>query len=299
MAKAVFTTKINPTYDDLPEIQYHFPKMYLRVAETTVGDWIVYYEPSRTSGDRTSRGGRMSYFATARVRSIRKDESRQDHFYAYVSDYLELDRAVPFRDHNHYYESRLQRVDGKTNRGAFGRSVRPIFDSEYEQILRAGFSALLVDENPSHDKRDAVRDDTPLTSDRPMLQRVVTRPFRDAAFARQVKEAYNHTCAFTGIHIRNGGGRSEVQAAHIRPVKDRGPDSIRNGLALSGTLHWMFDRGLVSIDDDYSILISKNRIPETITSVLNSDRLLRLPATHTQSPHPNFVRYHRDTVFLG
>ncbi len=30
MAKAILTTKIDPTYDDLPEQRYHFPRTYLR-----------------------------------------------------------------------------------------------------------------------------------------------------------------------------------------------------------------------------------------------------------------------------
>lgn len=149
------------------------------------------------------------------------------------------------------------------------------------------------------DEMDAVRDQTRATVDRPLVQRVVTRPFREAAFSRQVKEAYNHTCAFTGFQIRIGGGRSEVQAAHIRPVKKRGPDSIRNGLALSGTAHWMFDCGLISLDEDYSMLTAENRIPDAIPSMFNSDRRLHVPASRMQSPHAQFVRYHRDNLFLG
>jgi putative restriction endonuclease len=30
MAKAVFTTKVEPTYDDLPEFRYHFPRSYTK-----------------------------------------------------------------------------------------------------------------------------------------------------------------------------------------------------------------------------------------------------------------------------
>jgi len=71
------------------------------------------------------------------------------------------------------------------------------------------------------------------TFDRPIVERLVARPFREAAFAGAVKSAYADTCAMTGLKIINGGGRAEVQAAHIRPVADRGPDSVRNGLALS------------------------------------------------------------------
>jgi putative restriction endonuclease len=84
-----------------------------------------------------------------------------------------------------------------------------------------------------------------------------------------VKTAYENTCAVTGLKIINGGGRSEVQAAHIRPVSDLGPDSVRNGLALCGTVHWMFDRGLISLDDDYRILMADEKVPETIRRMVN------------------------------
>ncbi len=43
--KGIFTTKPVPSYDDLPEVRYHFPKTYLNQVERTVGDWIAYYEP--------------------------------------------------------------------------------------------------------------------------------------------------------------------------------------------------------------------------------------------------------------
>ena len=97
--------------------------------------------------------------------------------------------------------------------------------------------------------------------------------------------------------MRNGGGRSEVQAARIRPVNDQAPDSIRNGIALSGTVHWMFDRGLISLGEDYSILVAQQRIQGAILSMFNSDGRLRLPTMRSQSPHPQFVRYNRDNVF--
>ena len=125
MPKAVFTTKVNPTYDDLPEVRYHFPRTYLGQARAAVGEWIVYYEPRRSSGDASSRGGRQAYFAVARVTSIEPDPKLTDHYYANVCDYLELDRPVPFKDGQHYFESALKRPDGQTSKGAFGRAVRP------------------------------------------------------------------------------------------------------------------------------------------------------------------------------
>src|ERR1700730_2664862 len=123
MAKAVFTTKTDPDYDDLPEERYHFPRTYLNQVERTVGDWIVYYEPRRSSGDPASRGGRQAYFATARVDRVSPDPSRSDHFYAHVSQFLPFERAVPFREGQQYFEAQLQRADGGTSKGAFGRAV--------------------------------------------------------------------------------------------------------------------------------------------------------------------------------
>lgn len=132
--KAVFTSKIDPGYDDLPEQRYHFPRTYLRQVEATIGDWIVYYEPRRSSTDPSSRGGRQSYFATARVEKIDRDFGRDEHFYAYVANYLEFERPVPFKDGELYYEAGLRRSDGGTSKGAFGRAVRNITDAEYNLI---------------------------------------------------------------------------------------------------------------------------------------------------------------------
>ena len=41
MAKVILTTKIRPTYDDLPEVRYHFPRRYLTRVEQGVGDHTV------------------------------------------------------------------------------------------------------------------------------------------------------------------------------------------------------------------------------------------------------------------
>ncbi len=301
MAKAIFTTKVDPTYDDLPEQRYHFPRTYLRVAEATVGDWIVYYEPRRTSGEESSRGGRQSYFATARVDRIERDSNHHDHYYAFVSAYLDFDRPVPFREGVHYYESGLRHSDGSLNQGFFRRAVRALPDEDYELILKAGFVRTL-DSNaaaPSDaDMRIGVAEES-LEFERPVVERVVSRPFRDAAFAVNVKNAYQNRCAMTGLCLINGGGRAEVQAAHIRPVARSGPDSVRNGLALSGTLHWMFDRGLVSAGDNYEILIAGAGVPESILRLLPSNRRLILPERREAKPHQGFLRFHRENVFKG
>ena len=298
MGKAVFTTKVSPAYDDLPEERYHFPRTYLRAAREAVGDWIVYYEPRRTSADLSSRGGRQCYFATARVERITSDPHRHQHYYAHVRDYLEFDRPVPFREGDHYYESKLRKADGSTNRGRFGRAVRSVADDEYRLILAAGFPVSL-DREQDHAVPEGSGGDEEFLSDRPFVQQVSYRPFRDRVFAAGVKRAYDDTCAVSGLRIINGGGRAEAQAAHIRPVKDDGPDSVRNGLALSATVHWMFDRGLISIGDDYTLLIKEKSIPDRALRFINPERRLSLPDRRQDHPHRRFLQFHRRHVFKG
>ncbi len=300
MPKAVLTTKVDPSYDDLPEVRYHFPRTYLNAVRAALGDWIVYYEPRRSTADLSSSGGRLSYFATARIVRVEGDPRRADHYYAYVEDYLEFDRAVPFREGDFFYEGRLRKEDGSVNQGMFGRAVRVLADAEYSMILSAGFEAETAERERLGIRERLLPDPGRMElTDRPIIERLSRRPFRDRVFAAGVKRAYDNACAISGLRIINGRGRAEAQAAHIRPVHDNGPDSPRNGVALSSTFHWMFDRGLISVDDDYSLLFKANAVPENVLSLVNRDGRLRVPEQEIYRPHPRFLEYHREHVFKG
>lgn len=136
MSKGVFVTRIDPEYDDLPELRYHFPKTYLRKAKDCVGDWILYYQPRRNRGSQ-------SYFATARVTRIEPDPRLPDHYYAIVNDYLEFPDSVPFRDGDTFYESALRNPSGSVNLGLFQRAVHHIPDNEYQLIVSRGLRVSL------------------------------------------------------------------------------------------------------------------------------------------------------------
>ena len=131
--------------------------------------------------------------------------------------------------------------------------------------------------------------------ERRIVQMLVNRPFRDAAFRTSVVGAYRGTCAVTGLRIVNGGGRVEVQAAHICSVADGGPDIVQNGLALSATCHWLFDRHLISLTDDYSLLVSHNRVPGELRSLFGKqlDRI-QLPSDERLWPRRDFIARHRE-----
>jgi putative restriction endonuclease len=299
MTKAVFTTKVTPSYKDLPEERYHFPRTYLNYVQQTVGDYIVYYEPRRSSVELSSRGGSQSYFGVARVESVIEDVTLPDHYFAVIdtSTYLDFDAAVPFHEGNEYYESALRKDDGSTNKGAFGRAVRLIPDGEFDRILKAGFAPIIEENLAAKEVILPGFSEPPAPFERPIVEMMVSRPFRERSFMRNVRSAYSNRCAITGLRLINGGGRPEVQAAHIQPVASKGPDSVRNGLALSGTVHWMFDRGLISIGDDYKILVAKNHVPDDAVRLLNQNGMINLPKDPTLYPNAHYLKFHRDIIF--
>ena len=131
--------------------------------------------------------------------------------------------------------------------------------------------------------------------DRPTMETLVTRQVRDRVFRKLVLDAYDSRCAMTGLKLINGGGRAEVEAAHIKPVEAKGSDDVRNGIALSGTVHWMFDRGLIGLQDDARIIISRYvNDPDQVRALIHKSGYAKFPADPTLCPHPAFLQWHRD-----
>lgn len=294
MVKLVLMHKADSNYDDEPDSVYDFPKNYLKAAQEAVGDWVVYYEPVKA--------GRRGYFAVAKIARIIPKPGMQDRYLALIEpgSFLPFDRDVPRLKDGRPMEDALISADGTAKSGGLAQSaVRRISDQDFARIVNAGLPQNLEEDEASrYDPTPRDLQEGPLIFERPVVERLQRRAYRDVAFRRKVREAYNFRCAISGLRLRNGGGRPEVQAAHIRPVEKQGSDSVRNGIALSGTLHWMFDRGLISVAEDRTILISHNKVPnDVIDRLLLPDRKLQLPDDERDWPHPANLRWHREHIF--
>ena len=84
----------------------------------------------------------------------------------------------------------------------------------------------------------------------------VLHPVRDPAFRRLVLSSYAGTCAVCGARLVTAGGVSIIDSAHILPFSRFHNDDVRNGLALCKVHHWLFDKGLISVDEHYRTLVS-------------------------------------------
>ena len=95
------------------------------------------------------------------------------------------------------------------------------------------------------------------------------------------------------------GCAAEVDAAHIRPVEADGPDMVRNGIALMKSVHWAFDRGLVSLADDGMILTVDRGLDPSLRGLLRGDGVALLPSKIDERPHPGFLTWLREHGFVG
>ena len=64
------------------------------------------------------------------------------------------------------------------------------------------------------------------------------------------------------MRVVSWDGQNIVDGAHIMPFSEFHNDLFVNGIALCKNHHWAFDHGWFGIDDDYRILIPRDRFTE-------------------------------------
>lgn len=274
----------------LPERGFTFAREWSALARRSIDQWVIYQE-----------GG--GYIAAARVERIGPLPGDGETWLARIrtNDFVEFTEAIALEDDDgHVIERGLIGTDGRIDRARAAQRIRTISDHDVDRILQralgkgdeilprsdgAGLAAVM-------DKR--VPYEAPV--DRATI--LTSRKVRDAQFRGRVLKAYRNTCALTGLEITNGGGRAETEAAHIKSVAAGGPDSLNNGIALSSTMHWMFDRGLVTLRDDGKIVLSRaiNDV-DRVKRLIHPDGWAWLPSNPHQRPHPRYLDWHRTNCF--
>jgi putative restriction endonuclease len=296
--KGVFVTGSHSIYGDVPKDFYRFPSNYLAAAQRMVGQWIVYLEPRRAGG----RG----YFAVAKVEKIIPDPATAGMHLAMIAQgsFLDFGTTVPFSFDKLPMERALLNDDGSI-KGSKQLAIRPLSNADFNRIVEIG----LMDAEPELPRigqpepipamlGEAGQEPFEGPVDRATM--LVSRKVRDAKFRRAVLHVYEGRCALTGMRLVNGGGRLETEAAHIMGVGDGGPDAINNGIALSGTIHWMFDRGLIGLSDAGDILLSgKINDREGVVKMINADRRAHWPSALPHRPHSKYLAWHRDKFGLA
>lgn len=125
---------------------------------------------------------------------------------------------------------------------------------------------------------------------------------RNGLFKRLVPQLYQNQCSFTGMSLSSLYQHSFVDACHIVPFSHSHNDKVNNGIALCPNIHRAFDRGLLSIDENYQILVSeqlKEDVAHPYALTRLKGRQIILPNEQNHYPAQEALAWHREEVFKG
>lgn len=177
-----------------------------------------------------------------------------------------------------------------------------IFEEFTNEWSELSFKSLIIKAEMKNTTIDKVLEseekyEIPLGEDR---EQTIKSRIGQSFFRKAVLTSYNNRCCVTGLSV------SELLvASHIKPWKDSDEKTERtnpcNGLCFN-TLHdKAFDRGLITLDKDYRIIISSKLNKAEMDNNTKDwlldykERQIILPDRFL--PDKDFIRYHNDFVF--
>jgi hypothetical protein len=117
----------------------------------------------------------------------------------------------------------------------------------------------------------------------PVVQRQGQPEFRNRLIA-----AYGGCCAITKCNAVDA-----LEAAHISPYLGPKTNHVTNGLLLRADIHILFDRGLLSIDEERMTVILHDDLKATTYSQYDGVAIQQ-PSNAAQRPDKAAVRHHRE-----
>ncbi len=155
------------------------------------------------------------------------------------------------------------------------------FETLYLEIKDAGEPTIAIDETITNFVAKEEND-------------AVAGLFNATNFRDFVMVGYENLCAVTGTVIKYESYMN-LEAAHIKPKSHGGQFLPNNGIAMSRDIHWAFDKGFFSLDDEYKIIVH----PKTTSEYLHSfeGKRLRLPSNSFFVPDVRNIQYHRNNVY--
>lgn len=131
--------------------------------------------------------------------------------------------------------------------------------------------------------------------------RTIKARFNQNVFRQMTLQNYRSACCITGTPLPQ-----LLTASHIKPwAASKADEKLNpaNGLCLVKTQDSAFDKGLITLDESYRVVLSKSiRDHMTVRSI--EENFIRFEGKKiTQplrfSPSQEFLEYHRETVFVA
>lgn len=126
------------------------------------------------------------------------------------------------------------------------------------------------------------------------------RYIRGGIFKKEIPKIYNNQCCISEMKITTTINAQMVDACHIIPFSMSNDDTISNGICLSPNLHRAFDRGLITINEDYIVRISPSVTETESTHGITqfAGKRILLPENIKFYPSQQNLSWHRKERFV-
>lgn len=146
----------------------------------------------------------------------------------------------------------------------------------------------------SFDEMDAVIDETVTAKAQTGNINAMASLFNSVSFRDFVMTGYDYKCAITGNVIRYGSFMN-LEAAHIWPKSHQGLYLPSNGIALCRDMHWAFDKGMFTVDDNLRVKVHPNIESEYLRQY--DKKQLFIPENAFFRPDINSLHYHQSNIY--
>lgn len=226
------TTPVSPTVDrDLMSELY--------IGSVFLCDSSVRYQYQTWGGTRSPEARLTNGFQPLHERARGGDivvfQRRTDSFDVY--------RIILIQQSSDCFAELSQTINNRGSGVLFGDSV-PVSSEEIQEAID---DTNAIEQRPFQTQADSVQ----------RIETRQTRIARSSVFRYRVRQEYQLQCAISGIQILTPTLMPEIESAHIIPVSESGTDDIRNGFALTQSLHWAFDKGLLGVRPDRTVYIPR------------------------------------------
>ena len=179
--------------------------------------------------------------------------------------------------------------------------IRQILIDTYFADFKADIESLITEGQQIGEYRQALLRQVKQTflSLQPLALTKAENPIRTAGFRQAIMRIYDYTCAVCQLYVLTLDGESITEAAHIIPFKVSGNNDVRNGISLCQLHHWAFDRGLISVDKNYEVIVSElmsERGPIEWRLTTLSGKSILLPEHDELYPAQEALTWHREKV---
>lgn len=190
---------------------------------------------------------------------------------------------------------RARGIKGLRNASRADRAIWEEFNSDWNGATDAAASAILSLPTGTPVAATTLRI-PPIETDR--IVQAVARTGQ-GFFRQAVLSSYRNACCVTGLAVPD-----LLVASHIVPWKANREQRLnpQNGLCLSNLHDRAFDRGMISFDEDFRLLVGDALRKEASRRTFAERNFLvyegrRITFPERFAPDPEFMRHHRERIF--